>query len=564
MEREYLTITPGVPQGQSALAISDSLWATLVMVCQLIGFAMFATGVIALVQKSNSVRQFIGINDRTPTINGMRYVGDIALLVLGSFLLFAASHAQQYWRTWVRKVLFGLHQRWQNLGFPVRFLITCGILLYFVGLNMNQILAVPFRPFTYDDNWDLKAAVFRTEKEKQLNEMLNALKEGCLLCSFGPQPLENRTTGDDIGLFFFFGVAHKLALFPASLAGYQQFIATSFGLIILMCSVIVIMGFRSLVAGIIIVAIITVFDTTKYYESLLMTSYWVPAGASLFSVSMALGLLGRADHDEAKGLKPAYGFYYTFFGLWGLVAGWAYLGRSSAGLITLISALVLLVIMVIKMRTPFRWLPALGLFAGGFTILIITFQFTLTWRLTRYNLSPPIPNTMTSHAFSHAVLVGLGYVTNDEGLIWNDGIGAMLAEKECPRATYLGPEYYNCTRDIVLKIIINDPNLLIRNVLAKLESTIQITFSFLPGALFLLVALYLIRRPSYYLVLVAMLALKAVPALLTMPYPSYLQGYFQVIVISIAAGVILFNGRLNDYLESKAKYDELESPIENI
>ncbi|MBZ0100111.1 MAG: hypothetical protein K8F30_13590, partial [Taibaiella sp.] len=327
------------------------------------------------------------------------------------------------------------------------------------------------------------------------------------------------------------------------------FIASSFGLIIVLCAVIVALGFRSLIAGVILAIAITLLDMTKYYESLLMTSYWVPAGAGLLSGSMALGLLGRFDIDKSTGAKPSYGFYHAVFGLWGLAAGWAYLGRSSAGPITLLSALFMLLILIIKSRVIIRWLPALGLLSAGFVMILAVFQFTLAWRLTRYNLSPPIPNTMSSHPFSHAVLLGLGYVTNDEGLIWDDNIGAQLAEKECPGVVFLGPDYYNCIRDLVIKIIINDPNLLLRSILAKIESTLQITFGFLPGVMLLFVAFYLLQNPTYYLLFALLLVFNAAPALLTMPYPSYLQGYFQIIVITIAAGIILFSIRLANQFE---------------
>lgn len=547
MERQQALAISTVSPPQEPLRISDPMWSMMITTVQLTGIVLLAVGAITLVQKPNSVDQFIGIQDRTPTVASMRYVGEIALMGWGFLMALTASQAGERARSLMSQICIGLYQQWQRLAQWMRLLMTGLILLAVVGWNMSQIMSVPF---SYTRAWDLEAAVYRSAKEAQLIEIIAGLEEGCILCTPGSQPIENISTGDDIGQFFFFGVGHKLGFFPASLAGYQQFIALSFAIIIVLSAVIVTLGFRSLMAGIILAIIITLLDNTKYYQSMLITSYWVPGGAALLSASMGLGMLGRANLDQTRAIKPAYWFYYVTFGLWGLVAGWAFLGRSSAGPITLVSAMIILPILVIKLRRVIRWLPAMGLLAAGFVVALASFQLALEWRLTHYNLSRPIPNTMVTHAFSHAILVGMGYVTNDEGLAWNDEIGALLAEQACPGALYLGPDYYNCVRDIVIKLVANDPNLLIRNILAKTEAMIQVTFSFFPFALVALVALYVIRRLSYYVVFGLLLALNAAPSLLTVPYASYLQGYFQIFVILIAAGVIVFGVRVAKDLEA--------------
>lgn len=536
----------GASSRQSPLSLSDSVWSMLFTAIHLLGITLFAISVVMLLQRSNSVSQFIGVKDRTPTVSSIRYLGELGLMGLGLVLTLAAS--QESARTWIIKLCFRLHKQWQRMLFRIKLGLTLLIIIAAAAWNMAQIMSVPFA-FTFD--WDLKAAVFRGAKEQQLGEIINGLNAGCILCSTGSQPIENMTSGDDIGLYYFFGIAHKLGLVDASLEGYQRFIALSFALIIVFSSSIVALSFRSLIAGIILALIITLLDNTKYYQSMLITSYWVPGGAAILSASIALGLLGRANLDQKAASKSSYWFYYGIFGLWGLVAGWAYLGRSSAGPITFISALVVLAVLAIKLRQVIRWLPALGFLTAGFLVVIASFQFALQWRITRYNLQNPIPNTMANHGFSHGLLVGLGYVTNDEGLVWNDNIAKTMAEQECPDIVYLGPDYYNCVRDIVIKLIINNPNLLIRNILAKFEATIQITFSFFGYALLALVALYTIRWPSIYLIFGVMLVLNAAPSILTIPYPSYLQGYFQIIMVFIAAGIILLGLRLAAHLESE-------------
>jgi hypothetical protein len=546
MEQSHALASPAVSPRQAPLRLPDSVLSMMITTIQLTGITLFAIGVVMLLQRSNSVNQFIGVRDRTPTVSTIRYIGELGLMGLGLLLVLAAG--QERVRNWISKLCFGLHHQWQRISPRIKLGLALSIIAIVAAWNIAQIMNVPFA-FTGD--WDLRAAVFRGSKEKQLNEIINGLNEGCILCSTGSQPIENMTSGDDIGLFFFFGIAHKIGLVSASLQGYQGFIALSFALIIIFSCAVVALGFRSLIAGIILALTITFLDNTKYYESLLITSYWVPGCAAILSASLALGLLGRGYLDQKAENKASYWFYYAIFGLWGLIAGWAYLGRSSSGPITLISALIVLGLLVIKVRRTIRWLPAIGLLTVGFFLVVASFQFALQWRITHYNLPQAIPNTMANHAFSHAVLVGLGYVTNDEGLIWNDNIGKMLAEQECPEIVYLGPDYYNCVRDIVIKLIVNDPDLLIRNLLAKFEATIQITFGFFVYSLFGLVAIYTIRWRSIYLVFGVMLVLNAAPGILTVPYPSYLQGYFQIILVFIAAGIIIPILRLAVYLDSK-------------
>jgi hypothetical protein len=520
---------------------------------QFTGLVLFATNVIILVQKSSSLRQFVGIKDRTPVVSSMRYVGEIALLVLGLLLVVGASRAGAGARARFEQIGFGLYRRWQQFALPVRVLITGILLLIIVGWNMSQMLSVPF---SYDPNWDLIAGVWRGDQEKHLDAAIQGLQSGCLLCTPGSQPIENVTNGDDIGLLFFFGVVHKLGLFPATLDGYQQFVAASFAIIIMTSAVIIGLGFRSPIAAIIVALAIVLLDTTKNFQSLLITNYWIPGGAGLLSASLGLGLLGRADQDRQMGTKPTYGFYYAVFGFWGLAAGLAYLGRSAAGPITLGSALVALLILMMRLRPVIRWLPALGLLVAGFAVIYASFQFALTWRVTYYHITAPSPANLSSHAFSHAILLGMGYVTNDEGLMWDDGIGAILAEKECPGVVFLTPDYYNCVRNIVIKVILNDPNLMIRSILAKLEATIQVTFIFFPYALYALIGLYLIRKPAYYVFLGSLLAFNVAPGLLTMPYPSYLQGYFQIFVIAAAAGIILLSNRLAAHFDGETYLSE--------
>jgi hypothetical protein len=535
------------PEQQKKASLPIELRSTLRTVFQLTGLMLFAVSVLLLLQKPNSVSQFIGVQDRTPTVFSIRYVGELALLGFGLLIFFIASVTNERGHTLITCLWGQIFRGWSRLPQVVRIAIGIVILLVLAGWNAAEMMKTPF---TLTRQWDMTAAAYPGGRVPQVQDMIGGLQEGCLLCAKGSQPIENVTNGDDIGLFFFFGIAYKLGLVAASVPGFQQFIALSFAALIFLSALVVAIGFRSIVAGIILALLVTLLDTTRNYESLLITSYWVPAAAGMVSGSFALGLLGRAALDQNQP-KPSYRFYYLVFGIWGVIAGWAFLGRSSAGPVTLLSAVVVLVALTIKFRRIIRWLPAAVLLIAGYGIVVVIFQFTLEWRITRYNLPRPIPDTVSSHPFSHAVLVGMGYVINDEGLRWDDTKGKVLAEQACPGVVYLGPEYYTCVRDIVVRIILNDPGLLIRNILAKIEALIQVTFSFFPFALLVVVALYAIRQLTYFVVFGLMLVFNTAPALLTVPYVSYLEGYFQILIILLAAAIILLGLRLVTYFESQ-------------
>jgi hypothetical protein len=279
----------------------------------------------------------------------------------------------------------------------------------------------------------------------------------------------------------------------------------------------------------------------------LTTSYWSPAGAAILAGGLAVAVLARRASDQAAPERPAFRFYYVAFAAWGMAAGWAYLARSSGGYVTLLSALLVWGILLLQRRYYRRWLLALGLLVVGLALPVMAFRWTLNWRITHYNLSAPIPDTMTNHAFSHAVLVGWGYVTNDAGILWNDGVGVARAQQECPGVKYLGPEYYDCIRDQVIEIIRTNPDLIVRNLLAKTESLVQTTFTFMPLVFWLPLFLFWLRKPLYLGVFLVLLALNALPGLLTVPYVSYLQGYFEILVIFAAFGLIEFLARIGRF-----------------
>ncbi|MBL8162889.1 MAG: hypothetical protein JNJ61_12950 [Anaerolineae bacterium] len=506
--------------------LPDALWHPLGRALLIAAVCLFVLLAVSLAQLPNSIDRFVGVGDRTPTEAGALHPGALLLLGLAVVLIWVTLEYQDA----LRRVV-GLAARSYARGGRWLQALLVALLLGICAFNAAQVLSMPFLP---QGLWDEEAEVWRGTKEQLLITALDGQKQaGCLLCTPDRQPLENVSKGDDIGLFFLFGVASASGLgFEPSLLGYRLFIALSVGLAMSSAGMIVTAGFRSALAGLIFVIVVTFFGDLVRYESILITAYWTPAVAGLLTGALTLAFLARLEQHALT-----WRFVLVGFALWGLVAGLGYITRSSAGYVTLLSALLVWGWLLLRARRRQVLLLPVPLLIG-FIVPVLALQSALSWRMTHYQLSEVVPNTMTSHAFSHGVLLGYGYVTNDWDIVWNDAIGRNLALSVCPGAQYLGPEYYDCIRTVVFDITLRDPLLLLRNLVAKGESIIQSLFSHVSVAYFLPVCFVLLRRRWEYLLFAALLLLQTVPSLLSVPYFAYLQGTAEILLAFFALAII--------------------------
>jgi hypothetical protein len=514
-------------RGAAGEHLPDAVWQPIGRALLIAAVCLFVVVALTFAQLPNSIDRFVGANDRTPTEAGALHPGALLLLGLAAVLIWLTLEYQDT----LRRMVSLAARTWARAG-RWRQALLLALLIALSAFNTVSVLNMPFLP---QGLWDEEAEVWRGTKEQLLVTALDGQKQsGCLLCTPDRQPLENVSKGDDIGLFLLFGVASASGLgFEPSLEGYRLFIALSIGLTVFSAGTIVSAGFRSLLAGLIFITVVTLFGDLVRYESILITAYWTPAAAGLLTGALALAFLARLE-------RPALTWRFTLVGFaaWGLVAGLGYITRSSAGYVTLLSAL--LVCGWLLLRAPRRrqtlLLPAPLLI--GFIVPVVALQSALSWRMTHYQLSEVVSNTMTSHAFSHGVLLGYGYVTNEWGIVWNDTIGRNLALSVCPDAQYLGPEYYSCIRTVVVDITLRDPLLLLRNLAAKGESILQSLFSHASIAYFLPVCFVLLRRRWEYLLFAALLLLQTVPSLLSVPYFAYLQGTVEILLAFFALALI--------------------------
>ena len=116
-------------------------------------------------------------------------------------------------------------------------------------------------------------------------------------------------------------------------------------------------------------------STLTDYESILITSYWVPGGAAILSGTLALAILARLTRDRKISNKLSTWFFYIGFGLWGFVGGLALLGRSPAGYITLSSAILVWLYVLFIKRDYRRSFITFGFLVSTFIIPLVVFQF---------------------------------------------------------------------------------------------------------------------------------------------------------------------------------------------
>ncbi len=373
------------------------------------------------------------------------------------------------------------------------------------------------------------------------------LSKGCNLCTGDLKTLESTTGGDDIGLSFAFGVVSKLGLFKPDFASYQQFIGLLVAGAIVFGTLFVTIGYGSMFAGLLFGVFMSLFSAIPLYQTLLETIYWVPGGAAIVTSALLMAFIARAERSQRKDGWEML-LYVVGFAIWGFVGGLSYLGRSNAGVSMLLPSVIILLYFVVRYRWYSRTVLLFVVLLVSAALPIVAFRQTLSWRFGTYN--PPDPS-QTGHSFSHALYVGLGYVTNSEDIRWLDTVGFEHAKEQCsPDIVILSADYYNCVRDLFIKTVLNDPNLLIRNLLAKSESILQTSMTHLSFFWLLPLLILFIRRKFIYLILAFTLVMFLLPGILVFPYFSYMMGYGEILIAAIVVSLIGFSQLLSISLTS--------------
>lgn len=150
------------------------------------------------------------------------------------------------------------------------------------------------------------------------------------------------------------------------------------------------------------------------------------------------------------------------------------------------------------------------------------------------------------HPIWHNAYIGLGYLPNRYGIVWDDSVSAATVARLNPRAAYHSPEYEATLRKEYFRIALEDPRLVIDNLVSKTKALfVEATARFgvlllaLPVALFVGSAKRKMRR--YVLVVAPALPVAAAPPLLTLPVLVYQMNWLGAwaVLWLLAAGWVL-------------------------
>jgi hypothetical protein len=73
------------------------------------------------------------------------------------------------------------------------------------------------------------------------------------------------------------------------------------------------------------------------------------------------------------------------------------------------------------------------------------------------------------HPFWHSAYIGLGYLPNRYGIVYNDTSGIREVERERPGTRYVSPEYERTLRHRYVELLRHDPGFVLRNLWVKLR-----------------------------------------------------------------------------------------------
>jgi hypothetical protein len=184
---------------------------------------LFIFSALWLKSLPNSVMQFVGVQDRTPTVYSARYLPQIILLIIGLVALGILLNRNVKFQTAVASVTRTVSRRWYSLPKVTRKQIAFVLVLVLIAVNLAKILLSPY----IVDVWDTKVQAFVGAKAEQLNIIIEGLRAGCMLCTPSYEPIEHQTQGDDIGLFFVFGLLTKAGV-PASFEAFRMMNALAY------------------------------------------------------------------------------------------------------------------------------------------------------------------------------------------------------------------------------------------------------------------------------------------------------------------------------------------------
>lgn len=221
---------------------------------------------------------------------------------------------------------------------------------------------------------------------------------------------------------------------------------------------------------------------------------------------------------------PWLGLSYLLFGF---LFGIAHTLRSQSA--TAVMLFILVVILGQRLTFKQRLLPVVFLVSGILIVQLVTHQFVQQRDTYLAAHLPAYQPVAASHPFWHTVYIGFGYLNNSRGIIYQDEFAIQTVQAINPSVGYLSTEYETILREQVIRLIHEQPNLVITTIFAKLGVIGLYFFTF---ANLGLIAFW--KKPLPRVILLAFvisLTFSGLSAVLALPVPSYLLGFSGVATV---------------------------------
>jgi hypothetical protein len=170
----------------------------------------------------------------------------------------------------------------------------------------------------------------------------------------------------------------------------------------------------------------------------------------------------------------------------------------------------------------------------GVAVPVVAFTSLIAQRdayLASRHIAVPEPG----HVFWHSVYIGLGFLNNRHGILYEDSVAESLARSRSPHVVFGTREYEGILRDEVFRLVKEDPRLIGQTLCAK--AGVVMFYACVFGGVGLVATLRRLNPFALELAFGAAIAFSAVPGLLIMPWASYLTGFIAWLILYGAIGV---------------------------
>jgi hypothetical protein len=359
------------------------------------------------------------------------------------------------------------------------------------------------------------------ERARNLRAALTMIEQGGpLLLARGPSihgapgPLQPAGISDDEGLYVYlpllcrlFGVADPVSMLRYLYIALSALAVTIYPLVFYRLT-------RSLVAGIAAPLILLACILSMGFNDI----YWIPAWGMLTLLPLIYLLVQR----------------WPRFGLLALVAlcvaaSWLSSIRSQSGLPVAIAAVIVL------LARRWRWwrsLPALALLAVAY-ISVTTLLFGAIRAHREHWLGSRTigKSEAVAHPLWHTVYIGLGYLPNDYGLHYRDGVAGKLLQREDPGAPSFSALEATVLRRAFFAFARRHPLEVVRQYAAKALVSAADAAPYLIVVLLTMPAMLLLGperriRRRWFLITLPAILIALLPAMVAIPLQGYEEGLY--------------------------------------